>query len=74
MKLIRFGEHGKEKPGVLYNDGKRKDVSHLFEDWDRECFQNYGFAEIINKVKVTSSLPDVPKMPDGHRAWHAREK
>lgn len=61
MKLIRFGEQGEEKPGVLDSNGKRKDVSHLFKDWDRACFQNYGFAEIINKIKDISSLPDVPE-------------
>ena len=61
MKLIRFGEQNEEKPGVLDINGKRKDVSHLFKDWDRECFQKYGFAEIINKIKDISSLPDVPE-------------
>ena len=61
MKLIRFGEPGKEKPGVLDSNGKRKDVSYLLKDWDRECFQNYGFAEIINTIKDISSLPYVPE-------------
>ncbi len=59
MKLIRFGEPGKEKPGILDNDGKRKDVSHLFEDWDRKCFQAFGLTEILNQIKNISSLPDV---------------
>jgi 2-keto-4-pentenoate hydratase/2-oxohepta-3-ene-1,7-dioic acid hydratase in catechol pathway len=61
MKLIRFGEQNEEKPGILDSNGKRKDVSHLFKDWDRVCFQKYGFAEIINKIKDISSLPDVPE-------------
>lgn len=61
MKLIRFSEQGEEKPGVLDSNGKRKDVSYLFKDWDRACFQKYGFAEIINKIKNISSLPDVPE-------------
>lgn len=61
MKLIRFSEQGEEKPGVLDSNGKRKDVSYLFKDWDRACFQKYGFAEIINKIKDISSLPDVPE-------------
>jgi hypothetical protein len=39
MKLIRFGEQNEEKPGILDSNGKRKDVSHLFKDWDRACFQ-----------------------------------
>lgn len=61
MKLIRFGEPGNEKPGVLDSNGKRKDVSHLFKDWDRKCFQEYGFAEVINHIKNIDSLPDVPE-------------
>lgn len=61
MKLIRFGEPGKEKPGIIDIYGKRKDVSHLFKDWDRECFQKYGLKEIINTIKNTPSLPDVPE-------------
>ena len=61
MKLIRFGEQNEEKPGVLDINGKRKDVSHLFKDWDRECFQKYGFAEISNSRKDISSLPDLPE-------------
>ncbi|MGN6298669.1 MAG: fumarylacetoacetate hydrolase family protein [Ginsengibacter sp.] len=61
MKLIRFGEPGKEKPGIIDKYGDRKDVSHLFKDWDRECFQKYGLKEIINTIKNTPSLPDVPE-------------
>lgn len=45
MKLIRFGEAGQEKPGVLIND-KRIDVSSIVTDYN-EAFlkmvvlQNY---------------------------------
>ena len=61
MKLIRFGEVGKEKPGVLDTNGKRKDVSHLFKDWDRLTFQEFGFTEIIKLIKDIDALPDVPE-------------
>jgi len=61
MKLIRFGKPGKEKPGILDSIGKRKDVSHLFKDWDRTCFRENGFAAIINTIKDISELPDVPE-------------
>ena len=61
MRLIRFGERGKEKPGILYTNGQRKDVSHLFKDWDRECFQNYGLAKIIQTIKQNYILQDVPE-------------
>jgi 2,4-didehydro-3-deoxy-L-rhamnonate hydrolase len=35
MKLIRFGEAGKEKPGVLIGK-KRHDVSSIVSDYRRE--------------------------------------
>ncbi|MEJ7821682.1 MAG: fumarylacetoacetate hydrolase family protein [Chitinophagaceae bacterium] len=61
MKLIRFGEPGKEKPGILNTEGKRKDVSQLFEDWNRRSFQDYGFSEIIKKINDVELFPDVPE-------------
>lgn len=59
MKLVRFGLPGNEKPGIVDKYGKRKDVSHLFKDWDRECFQKYGLQEINNIIARTTGLPDV---------------
>jgi 2,4-didehydro-3-deoxy-L-rhamnonate hydrolase len=41
MKLIRFGEAGKEKPGLLLNDGMRVDVSPFGADYD-ETFFDHG--------------------------------
>lgn len=38
MKLIRFGEPGAEKPGVLLNDQTRLDVSTFVSDYDEEFF------------------------------------
>jgi 2,4-didehydro-3-deoxy-L-rhamnonate hydrolase len=38
MKLVRFGEMGKEKPGVLLEDGTRLDVSEFVLDYDEEFF------------------------------------
>lgn len=61
MKLIRFGKRGEEKPGILDSNGKRKDVSHLFIDWDRICFQEHGFVAKINSIKEIDALPDVPE-------------
>ena len=40
MKLIRFGEFRKEKPGVLLDSGVRKDLSAAFSDWDSDFFDN----------------------------------
>ena len=57
MKLIRFGEFRKEKPGVLTEDGKRKDCSVLFKDWDNDFFNDGGLEKLKNiNINV---LPDV---------------
>ncbi len=42
MKLIRFGEPGREKPGVLLEDGKRLDVSAAVNDYDEAFFGGGG--------------------------------
>ena len=57
MKLIRFGEFRKEKPGVLTKDGKRKDCSALFKDWNNDFF-NYGGFEKLKSIDI-NELPDV---------------
>ncbi len=58
MKLLRFGKKGSEKPGILV-DGKRKDCSAHFSDWDRDFF-NSGGLEKLKKIDA-SKLPDVPE-------------
>jgi 2-keto-4-pentenoate hydratase/2-oxohepta-3-ene-1,7-dioic acid hydratase in catechol pathway len=42
MKLIRWGEAGKEKPGVLLNDGAHVDVSQFVPDYDERFFEEDG--------------------------------
>jgi len=46
MKLIRFGEPGHEKPGVLDPEGLRRDVSAFGEDWNEEFFGSDGLARL----------------------------
>ena len=46
MKLIRFGEHGRERPGVLLPDGRRVDVSAFGEDWDETFFADDGVSRL----------------------------
>ncbi|HEY0652584.1 MAG TPA: fumarylacetoacetate hydrolase family protein [Chryseosolibacter sp.] len=58
MKLIRFGTLENEKPGVLI-DGKRKDLSAYFKDWDRNFFRKNGLKELQEVLKKNPSLPDV---------------
>ena len=38
MRLIRFGQNGHEKPGVLLRDGTRLDVSAATKDYDETFF------------------------------------
>ena len=49
MKLIRFGDPGKEHPGLLLNDGTRVDVSEFSPnglDYDEAFFSNDGIARL----------------------------
>jgi 2,4-diketo-3-deoxy-L-fuconate hydrolase len=61
MKLIRFGKIGQEKPGLLTADGKRKDCSAHFTDWNREFFQNGGLEKLRKLASSGDKLPDVPE-------------
>ncbi len=45
MKLIRFGDAGKEKPGV-HIDGKNYDVSGFIKDYDEAFFTNGGIPHL----------------------------
>jgi 2-keto-4-pentenoate hydratase/2-oxohepta-3-ene-1,7-dioic acid hydratase in catechol pathway len=42
VRLIRFGEHDRERPGVLLPDGRRVDVSAFGEDWNETFFAGDG--------------------------------
>lgn len=59
MKLIRFGNPGKEKPGILLN-GQRKDLSQYFHDWDSAFFRNDGIEKLRSFLETDGAqLPDV---------------
>jgi 2,4-didehydro-3-deoxy-L-rhamnonate hydrolase len=46
MKLIRFGEAGKEKPGLMLSDGSRIDVSSFVTDYDEKFFEADGLLRL----------------------------
>lgn len=50
MKLIRYGEAGKEKTGVIIND-KRYDTSALGEDYDEIFFGTGGLSRLSDFIK-----------------------
>jgi 2,4-didehydro-3-deoxy-L-rhamnonate hydrolase len=57
MKLIRFGEAGEEKPGVVVNN-KRYDASTFGEDYDERFFETDGLLR-LSKFIENVSLPEV---------------
>lgn len=60
MKLIRFGEPGKEKPGALLSDGSRVDASGLGSDYNEAFFADSGLQELDSWLrKNVSSAPRV---------------
>ncbi|MFZ9660750.1 MAG: fumarylacetoacetate hydrolase family protein [Chitinophagaceae bacterium] len=59
MQLIRFGNEGNEKPGILIN-GNRKDLSSYFTDWDRKFFRENGIQKIKDLLNKHADFPDVP--------------
>jgi 2,4-didehydro-3-deoxy-L-rhamnonate hydrolase len=62
MKLIRFGEYRKEKPGVELSDGIRADVSEFFSDYNREFFLNDGLRKLKDVIDLRGAkLPAIPK-------------
>lgn len=60
MKLIRFGEAGHEKPGILDPQGQRRDLSGIFTDWDRKFFQQGGMAALAKQLENINTFPEVP--------------
>lgn len=64
MKLLRFGEPGQEKPGVLIN-GQRLDVSAFGEDFGEKFFETNGIARLQEWLKTHT---DLPKVADNVRA------
>lgn len=63
MKLIRFGEFGKEKPGVII-EGKRYDASGFGEDYNEQFFENDGLTRLAawletNQGTLTEVAEDV---------------
>lgn len=50
MKLIRFGDAGREEPGVLLPDGRRIDASGEFHDYDEGFFASGGLESLAEWV------------------------
>ncbi len=46
MKLIRWGDPGREKPGLMLQDGARIDAASFGEDYDETFFESGGIERL----------------------------
>ena len=51
MRLVRYGEAGKEKPGILDGQGAVRDLSGVVADIDEKT----GRARSITRFKITEA-------------------
>src|SRR5688572_32645322 len=59
MKLIRFGETGKEKPGVIINDAWF-DVSEYIHDYDEKFFETGGLT-LLKTILSEKALKEISR-------------
>ncbi len=61
MKLIRFGESGKEKPGIQNKSGQNLDCSAFGEDWNEAFLTNNGLSRLEAWLSANQAkLQEVP--------------
>lgn len=65
MKLIRFGKAGQERPGIIDEDGKRRDVSAFGEDFDEHFFGSDGITRL--RAWLADHAAACPEVPDSER-------
>ena len=58
MKLLRFGDPGKEKPGILLNN-EIVDLSSFGEDYDEHFFETDGINRLSQWLSQNTNLPKV---------------
>jgi 2-keto-4-pentenoate hydratase/2-oxohepta-3-ene-1,7-dioic acid hydratase in catechol pathway len=65
MKLIRFGERGRERPGLVLADGARVDASAFGSDWDEGFLGGDGLARLAAWAREHGAR--APRVRDGER-------
>ena len=65
MKLIRFGEAGRERPGLQLANGDRVDASAVARDYDERFFAEDGLATLARWEK--DGADTAPRVPPGTR-------
>ena len=61
MKLLRFGQPGYEKPGILLDKNTIADVSSLFNDFDEKFFESGGLEKLAKADLAI--LPNINYQP-----------
>ena len=61
MKLVRYGAPGREKPGIIGEDGKIRDMSRIVKDIDGAMLASGGLAKIkkanLKRMKPIGGKP-----------------
>ena len=61
MKLVRYGAAGREKPGIIAEDGKIRDLSRVVKDIDGDMLASGGLAKIkklnLKRMKPVAGKP-----------------
>ena len=65
MKLIKFGQQGSEKPGVILSNGTTIDVSAFTPDFDEAFFESSGLERLSAWLEMNAS--NAPQVPAGIR-------
>jgi 2-keto-4-pentenoate hydratase/2-oxohepta-3-ene-1,7-dioic acid hydratase in catechol pathway len=55
MKLIRFGEPGNERPGLIMEDASRLDVSAFIPDYDQAFFTDDGVSRLNHWLRENAA-------------------
>jgi 2,4-diketo-3-deoxy-L-fuconate hydrolase len=64
MKLIRFGEINKEKPGIIINE-EYYDTSAFGEDYNEHFFETDGLNRLLKFIE--SNIRQLPKVSNDIR-------
>jgi 2-keto-4-pentenoate hydratase/2-oxohepta-3-ene-1,7-dioic acid hydratase in catechol pathway len=65
MKLIRFGQEGNTKPGIINKRGQKLDVSSFGEDYDEHFFETDGIKRLI--TWLSKNIDNCPKLGKNER-------
>jgi 2,4-didehydro-3-deoxy-L-rhamnonate hydrolase len=65
VKLLRFGDPHRERPGVQLADGMRLDVSAAAPDYDERFFATDGVERL--REWLSTKAARAPRVPDGTR-------